>query len=162
MDEFIVPLGHINQLRNVLDHFWDTNIGSLLMIWKTFGTSYIWDILPGTLLTEQLLLRMEDKPNLTKAIFKPEATDKAHIHGVSKHSPGYEQKTLYDIRINHYQFRGRKNALLVRCNAKVNSEEEMTPQDLRKIEHFESIYNQCVDISITKYIPLLKKSMNFK
>ncbi len=112
VDEFIVPLTSL-QLSQLLDALLKTNVGSVTFIWKCYGTSGLWDIPNDRLMTECLIFRSNDQhPSnfIGKAIHKPEAITKCYIHE-ARHVPPYTMEIRWDFRINHYQYRGRKEAL---------------------------------------------------
>ncbi len=116
-----------------------------------FGTSHVWDLNPGELLTEKLVLRGEDSNyshNWGKCMYRPEAVKFCHIHDAGKlHEPFRSRHAKPDeFRIHHYWSRTGKV-----CLKKRGMKEASNPW----AESFECVE----DTTIHQYVPQLKKAM---
>jgi len=163
IDEYIVPLHGIRAFHALLDKALTYPLGSLIFRWKCYGTSHLWDIPQGKLMTEMLTLRTEDKHpanKLTKSIHRPEAIEYCHVHEASALKKGYHQTVIRDIiRINHYQQRGIKDVLLKRHGVSANSPEAIPLQVMERLKRDEDLFNKIEDPAIGQYLPQLKKAM---
>lgn len=166
IDEYLVPENGKQSLYHLLDEAELENIGSLQFPWKCYGSSYLWDIPKNFLMTELLMLRAEKPlvPNThaIKSLHRPETVSFCEVH-IARLWPGFRAENVSHIRINHYQLRGRKNALFIRCGKTLNSEEELStinPATLQCLNYYESLFNLIEDRTIEQYLPELKKAMN--
>jgi hypothetical protein len=162
VDEFIVPLKGLESLRALLDYA-PPQLGGLTLPWRCFGTSEVWDIPKGKLMTEMLTHRAKDiipAHRLTKTIHRPEALEFCHVHDGTR-KEGYYKFDLKNIRINHYQFRGRKNTLEKRCGLSVDSPEQLTPEALDCLNHIEQVFNHQKDQKVKPYLPALKRALGY-
>lgn len=166
VDEYLVTENGKLSLYQLLDRAELSNIGSLQFLWKCYGTSNLWDIPKDRLMTELLMLRAENPlvptPQATKSLHRPEAVSYCEVHNANLW-PGFRMQDISNIRINHYQLRGRKNALRVRCGIVLNSETELSmlnPAAQECLNYYESLFNLIEDRTIEQYLPELKKVMN--
>lgn len=162
IDEFIVPERGIDEFRKFLDDTAKTNIGELHFYWKVFGTSNYWDIPEDRLMTEMLVMRA---PNGTfdwqsKAFYRPEAVIGVGVHGGAL-LPGWETVFSSEARLNHYQYRARKDSCLKRWgHTWVGRESDLLLLSLESQEWMkeqEDLYNAIEDRTIQTYLPALKK-----
>lgn len=162
IDEYIVPLAGIHSFRSLLDTALKSDIGSFIIRWKCFGTSYIWEIPENRLMTETLVMRTDDHfhaNSLGKCIHRPEAVTFCSVHYAAL-KPGYREESIWDMRINHYQMRGQKELLLKRCGLG-DLTECSSPQALQCLKDQEALFNKIEDREIRPYLPGLRKAMGF-
>lgn len=165
-DEFIVPLPGVHALHTFLDRALQTNIGTFTFLWKLYGTSGVWNIPEGTLMTEALFMRKEDggdyHPNtLGKCLHCPEAVEFCYLHS-ARLKDGFRKQFIWDVRINHYVLRGLQETLQKRCAIKIYDEQNLTPEALECLNIMDENYNQIEDRAIWPFLPALKKAMNFQ
>ncbi len=166
IDEFIVPPQGVLALHAFLDRTLQTNIGTLTFLWKWYGTSGVWNIPEGTLMTEALFMRTEDGgdfyPNtLGKCLHRPEAVEFCDLHS-ARLKNGFRQQFIWDVRINHYVQRGMQETLKKRCKIPISNEQDLTPQAIECLKILDEKYNQIEDRAIWPFLPALKKAMKFK
>lgn len=163
LDEFIVPEHGIDHFQNFLKKEAKTKVGSYNFFWKCFGTSNHFDIPTDGLVTERLVMRALDHHScnsLSKAFYRPEAVTSVWIHGGELH-PHYKKAAGSEVRINHYQFRGRKEAFRKRWGfPSITSEDMVTPVILELIKEAEGAFNGVEDRTIQAYVPALKRAMH--
>ncbi len=152
VDEFIVPVKGVRSFHRNLRSAEKRRKGSIKFSWRMFGTSGVWDLEPGELLTEKMILRGEDQNysnNCGKCMHRPEAVKFCHIHDACQLKPGFRFRHAKpdEIRIHHYWARTEKF-----CLAKRGVREP-------KNELGESF--DCVeDRTMAQYIPALKKALS--
>lgn len=147
IDEYIVPVEGKESFLTLLDQEAESKTGSLLLPWRVFGTSSVYDIQPHELLTEKLIQRTEDDHSwnrLFKSIHRPEAIDFCIVHIAKKLKRKYTTKTLQgdQFRIQHYWSGPRKRLFEKRG---------FTSETVGK---FEEEFNRIEDRSI---LPLLEE-----
>jgi len=112
-DEFINTKNDKSGLKKILNKYENTNVALVTFKWRCFGTGELWDIPKGALLTELIYKRAADdyrSHKLTKDFVRPEVSIFPRCHGSSLEK-GYTSKNYDKIQINHYQYRGRKEAI---------------------------------------------------
>lgn len=118
-DEFICPVKG-KDLPTLMKEYDDAS--ALILFWQIYGTSGIWELLPGELMIEKLLMKFPENYGencLNKSIVKPKYAKAISPH-YCKFEKGYavypthqrfSSKTqlsslpIEKIRINHYTFR---------------------------------------------------------
>lgn len=130
IDEFLVPPGGMKGFRKMLReasrprlnkflknpfHFVNP-IGCLKVHWLIYGTSHVWDLKEGQLLTETLTYRADDnyvEHRNTKCLYRPEAVDVCLIHNAYLNKGRYQSRDVpYSVcRVNHY-FTGTEKRLI--------------------------------------------------
>jgi len=145
IDEFIVPTNGASSFYANLKRAEKRRKGSIKFSWRMFGTSHIWELKPGELLTEKLILRGEDVNffhNWGKCMHRPEAVNFCHIHDAGKLKEGwrFRHPKPEDIRIHHYWSRTEKFAL-------------------EKRKSIGESFNSIEDRTMEQYIPKLKKAL---
>jgi hypothetical protein len=158
IDEFIVPVHGKRSFYANLRSAEKRNKGSFRIAWRMFGTSNVWDLKPGELMTERLIYRAADDDmghNCGKSMHRPEAVEFCHVHDPGKFTDeGFQAGKLKgkfrfrhpdpeDIRIHHYWTRTEKA-----CREKRGNPSKLT-----------EAYNHQVDRSIEPYLPALKEAM---
>lgn len=152
IDEFIVPVKGVRSFHAFLRTAEKQRKGSIKFSWRMFGTSHIWDLNPGELLTEKMTLRGADdnySHNWGKCMHRPEAVKFCHIHDAGKlHEPfRFRHAKPDEFRIHHYWSRTEKACLEKR---RLNSSQQ---------NEFAEAFNCIEDTTIHQYLPRLKKSM---
>lgn len=152
IDEFIVPVKGVASLYKFLRKAEKSKKGTVNLSWRVFGTSSLYDLKPGELLTEKLTWRgKNDHPwhKWSKGIHRPEAVEFCQIHEALTLKPGYRRKGAKpdEIRINHYWARTEKYCK-DRRNINVADRAEFF-QDLKQVD----------DRAMLQYIPTLKKHL---
>lgn len=168
-DEFICPVidGTITKALQRYDY-----AGSLTVYWQIYGTSHVWDINPGELMIEKLLLRESNSPNgLFKSIIRPkyatcEDPHWSKISGVLPmvlpnhqhftHTPLFSSLPVDIIRINHYSFRTDLFYETVKKPRKIQWGFNPTPEAERAMLDY---YNSVYDPVMLQFVPQLKKRM---
>lgn len=112
IDEFIVPVNGVRSFYANLKSAQKRRKGAIKFSWRMFGTSHVWDLKSGELMTEKLILRAEDQNyshNWGKCMYRPEAVQFCHIHD-AKLKPGFRSRHAQaeEIRIHHYWSRTEK------------------------------------------------------
>ena len=161
IDEFLVPREGIKSWLQMLYNAAQTDIGSLVFFWKYFGTSGVWDIPPGELVTEKLRLRTWQGLSteaVGKSIHRPETVSRCSVHDAYHHA-GYRNAIIWDTQINHYQLRGRKEALVKRFGETVEHLDHASPAARRWLEEREAMFNLLEDTTIEPYLPALKAAL---
>lgn len=152
IDEYIVPVHGSDSLHKFLERSLLYKVGSLILHWRNFGTSNLFDLTEGDLLIEKLFRRMPDDHEwhqLTKCIHHPEAIAFCLIHNAAALHLSFKPCRLNpaDFRIHHYWTRTEKACAEKRGLTKENS------GDLLKK------FNSVEDRSIFPYIPELKRRL---
>lgn len=169
IDEFIVPIDGKESLQLLLDDATKLNIGSLWFSWRCFGTSNVWEISDGALITEIFFMRSEDEHpwnQIPKSIHRPEAIKYVRIHDAEELMPGYIQFRVPPefCRINHYWAKNAKWCIEKRWKYFLESYEQLKevapPADYQNIHTILSNLNLVEDRIIEQYLPELKKAMN--
>ena len=158
IDEFLVPPKGVETFYQILKDVSRPNlkkflknpfkgtrpIGCLKAHWLIFGTSHVWDIEEGELITERLTLRAPDDFHWhvnTKCLYRPEAVNTCLIHNAYLKKESYRSKylSLEECRVHHY-YTGPEKRLLDKRKptperlaelAPLNSIEDHTLKDLR-------------------------------
>jgi len=151
VDEFIVPVKGVPafhaRLEEAAQSDPDKKIGALVLNWVIFGTSEVWNLLPGELLIEKLLSRAPldfEWNKLTKTIYRPEAVSVCAVHN-SKLNYGFFHKYLDpgEYRIQHYWTRTGKNLFQKRGHT-------------RDTLPYYKIFNSKKDESILQFVHILQ------
>lgn len=177
VDEFIVPLYGKSDLKSQLMHFETIpDCGGITLYWLLFGTSHLFDLPAGKILTESLLYRSAQlfKDNYSvKTICRPDRVDIFYIH-VGKYLPRYRDYTLdkghYEmdhpqagalvidpIRIHHYWTRNERYLREIKSPRRSLVEGAFFSEE--RIQSFEETLNTTFDDAILQYIPELKKRL---
>lgn len=151
IDEFIVPVLGAEFLHILLDKMKKKHRGSLILNWKIFGTSHIWDLGADELLTEKLNLRAPDDfehHKLFKSIHQPRAVEYCYIHYADL-KKNYKKQDLdpAKFRIHHYWTRTEKYCIEKRGLSEYNSRD------------FLNQLNYMEDKTIFQYLPKLKERL---
>ena len=174
IDEFIVPVKSkesfhalLKKLLQYPDEKKGKYIGSLKMSWIVYGTSGVWEIPTGKLMTESLYMRaLKDYKThyLTKCLHRPEAVADCCVHD-AKLKKGYIEKKVPPgyIRINHYWARDEKSFFMKRfgLSFKVPEElqEKLAPEVFQEISSMLDELNQVRDTAIFPYLPALREAL---
>ena len=176
IDEYIVPVKSKESFWTLLDKVKKYKnekskrhnmIGSLKIPWVWYGTSGVWEIPPGKLLTESLYMRASKDfywHFYHKSIYRPEAVSDCGIHDAEL-KKGYCAKKVPPghIRTNHYWARDEKSFLKKRCGLYLNSPDELktavTPERFQEIRSQLDELNQVRDTAIFPYLPALRKAL---
>jgi len=119
VDEFICPVID-KDIPTALTRY--PKAGGLVVYWQIYGTSNIWDLQPGELMIEKLLLKEPNKggKGLFKTIIRPKYAGKCmdphytktkHKLLITPNDQKFHHKRTFSllpvdvIRINHYTFR---------------------------------------------------------
>ena len=160
-DEFIVPVHGKETFDRLLAEAKPT-LGCIQLHWRCFGTSEVWEIPPQKLL-KTLTRRAADVSKaphcLSKCIYRPEAVEVCMIHHGNL-LPSYEtvEMPAEEIRLNHYQFRGRKNYIEKRWYGYGLREKKVTFFDLfnrdlaTALRKVETRYNSVKDTTVLQYL----------
>lgn len=172
-DEFILPLKHANLLSFLGDY---ESYAGVLINWQCYGTSYISDIPAGKLMIETLTMKAEEYSDWNipvKTICRPERVDTSQVSWIphtwffksKKDITALPNKQPYKIFlkdtsiavINHYVHRTHNYFI----NYKVPKKERMEGNKLTAeyIEEWETSCNQVEDLSISRFVPELRKRM---
>jgi len=162
IDEFIVPVKGVRSFKKLLKQGSNLSLellknrfthvpilGCFKLNWLVFGTSNVWDIEGGELLTEKLFLRAPDNHKWhrhTKCIYRPEAIDFCRVHHavlIDKYKHIKLEPSKF--RINHY-WSGPEKRLI-----------EKRKLSDHKLKKFIKEYNVIEDKSIFMYLPKLKQ-----
>lgn len=152
IDEFIVPVHGVASFYDHLRYTEKRNRGTIRLKWRVFGTSNVWDLQPGELLTEKLTYRCQDDHpvnGLQKCIHRPEAIEMCHLHEALRYKE-FSGKTAHPtrlMRINHYWSRTEKLCLEKRKENKVDNP-----------AYFDT-FNEIKDDSMAQYLPDLQRAM---
>lgn len=161
IDEFIVPVKGVRSFYAALKEAEGRKKGCMKFSWRMFGTSQVWDLAPGELLTEKLIYRGTDENfshNWAKCMYRPEAIPFCHIHDAGtlidgvyypgKLKPPFRFKHAKPdaIRIHHYWSRTEKVCLEKRGTKEPYSEKGES-------------YNLVRDETMHQYLPALKEAM---
>ncbi len=146
IDEFIVPVHGVSSFYRFLQRSEKKRKGTIKIPWRIFGTSNVFDLGSGDLLTEKLTFRGEnshDWHNWAKSLHRPEGVQYCHIHDAVQMTPHFrrEMSDPEEIRIHHYWTRTEKDCL-----------------KKRKEGDF-SAFNQVEDNALLQYIPALKEAL---
>lgn len=169
-DEYICPCeGH--NLKSTLKEY--DYADGLVIYWVIYGTSNIWDLAPGELMIEKLLLRQPDaSQNQFKCIVKPKhaVCKNPHLcnfkkqgfavfpdHRYFSHTPGYSLLPTSHIRINHYTYRTGKFYALYKKPRKLAWGYNPDPEREAN-EH--AWANSVFDPVMLPIIPALREAMN--
>lgn len=170
-DEFITPLitdDLVSYLKTI-----PNDVGGIEINWQCYGTSNIWSLMPGELLTEKLTLKApaDDPVNMWyKSIVRPQCVKQLESAHNCSYLDGYrylrvtpcttfggpptDESSVKEIRITHYLWRTKEYFYTVkvpRINRwNVNHFKVGSPID------YLPITNKIEDLSMKKYIPALK------
>lgn len=150
IDEFIVPVHGIRSFHSYMHGLDKRKKGSVKFSWRMFGTSDIWELKPGELLTERLTRKAaDDHPynNWYKCMHRPEAAPYVTIHDAPELVPGFRKRhcKAEEFRIHHYWSRTGKACLEKRGT--------------QRPEPFLDSLDYEEDRTMAQYIPALKKAM---
>ena len=170
IDEFIVPLRDNSLIEFLREH---EEHAIVIAYWRIFGTSYLAEIPPNTLLTEYLT---RTHPPLSqgelcfgKPIAKPHLVNYINIHSGHSNSrstyychPGYAHNwnrgkvtATAQIRNNHGSTRDEK--FLFSTKQERRERYEGKPWSPRKIALLRKAYNDEEDLAIFRSIPQLRE-----
>lgn len=170
LDEFICPVVD-KDLPTILKRY-DYAAG-LVVYWQVYGTSNIWDLNPGELMLEKLLLRQPNQGGngIFKSIVKPQAATCIDPHCCSyvagafsvmpnhqrfSHTPGFSELPVDLIRINHYTFRTEMYYQTVKKPRRKQWGENHSPEGERVyLDWANSVY----DPVMMRFVPALKERM---
>jgi hypothetical protein len=146
IDEFIVPVQGVSSFYHYLRRAEKKRKGTIKIPWRIFGTSHVFALEPGDLLTEKLTLRAADSHvwhNWAKSLHRPEGVEYCHIHDAVQMKPHFrrEMSDPKELRIHHYWTRTESACLRK-----------------RKEGDF-SAFNQVEDRSILQYVLALGKAL---
>lgn len=168
IDEFLFPV-----VKNNLVEFLSAYepYGGVAVNWVVYGTSHIYQIPPGALLVESLILRKHSEPHSQiKSVVQPALTQGflAQPHypifkpGVIEVNPNFNQFkgplaqtwSVDKIRINHYWTRDINYLFNYKMPRYQNwlGKHPFTPEKLNQL-------NEVVDTAIFRFIPGLKARM---
>ena len=152
LDEFIVPAHGPQSLPSLLERESRKKTGSLRLNWKIFGTSHVWELKPGELMVEKLILKAQDNHPWNahvKSIHRPEAVRFTLVHEAEKLHKNYERKHLppNSFCIHHYWTGVEKRMLERRGN-------------YAEIKELSNEFNKCEDTTMLQYVPALKKAFS--
>jgi hypothetical protein len=153
IDEFIVPVKGKKAFISLLEKSARSDVGTLRMNWRIYGTSHVQSLAPGELLTEKLVKRaLDNHPwnGNVKSIHRPEAVEFCAVHEARHLREGFKVRHLKnrDFRINHYWTRSENELAKKR---------KLSPQEAEK---FRDEFNVMDDRTIFQYLPLLKKNFS--
>ena len=168
VDEFICPMKE-NSLIDILEQY--TYAGALAVYWHIYGTSQVWDLLPGELLLEKLLLREPTNPRpLFKTIVQPKGALCLDPHYCSvsgkptvttehrrfSHTPNFLEPPVDILKINHYTFRTESYYYNFKKARRERWGDRPDPQQVQELlDHSNAVY----DPIMLRFIPQLKKRM---
>jgi hypothetical protein len=147
IDEFIVPVKGAASFRSYMRGLDKRRKGSVKFSWRMFGTSDVWDLQPGELLTEKMVWRAADEHewhNWFKSMHRPEAVPYTHIHDTLVLNPGYRKRhaKAEEFRLHHYWARTGK--------ACAEKKRDLTALD--------GLHRQ-EDRTMEQYLPALKQAL---
>lgn len=168
-DEFICPVVD-KTITKALSRY--SYAGGVMVYWQVYGTSNVWDLDPGELLIEKLLLKA---PNLGrngffKSIVRPKYAEckDPHwtiVHGLPlvipnhqpfSHTRKFSKFPVDIIRINHYTFRTESHYWNHKRARRKKWGDNPTPKQARdKIDYHNSEY----DPAMLPFVKELKKRM---
>lgn len=148
IDEFIVPTKGAASFRSYMRGLDKRHKGSVKFSWRIFGTSHVWDLQPGELLAEKMVLRAADDHswhNWFKSMHRPEAVFQVAIHDTHPLRSGYRKRHAKpsEFRLHHYWARTEKF-----CQEKRKEKE-----DALEALNFQE------DRTMEQYLPELKKAL---
>jgi len=151
VDEYIVPVNGVHSFYANINDAEKRRKGSIKFSWRMFGTSHIWDLAEGELLTEKMVLRAEDgnfSHNWGKCMHRPEAVNFCNIHDACKLKEPFRFRHANpdEIRIHHYWSRTEKF-----CMQRRNT---IDPKNGKG-----ESYNCIEDKTMAQYLPTLKKAL---
>lgn len=169
IDEFICPVIDKTILK-ALERY--DYAGGLVVYWQIYGTSNVWNLEPGELLIEKLLLK---QPNLGgnglfKSIVRPKyarcldphwtAVDSGPLvtpnHQRFSHTPNFALLPVDVIRINHYTYRTDSYYYHVKKARRQLWGENMSPEEERaRLDFANSVY----DPVMLKFVSKLKSRL---
>lgn len=169
LDEFICPVIDPSLPKALARYAY---AGGLVVYWQIYGTSNVWDLAPGELLIEKLLLKAPNSGSgLFKSIVRPEfawcndphwcpmINDNILMvmpnHHRFSHTPGFSLLPIETIRINHYTYRTESYYYAVKKPRRArwgdvlpSDEAERARLDSCNVEH---------DPVMLRFVPELKK-----
>ena len=151
IDEFIVPIHGADSLISKLDHESQKKTGTLRLNWKIFGTSRVWELQPGDLMVEKLVLKASDNHPWNahvKSIHRPEAIRFCLVHEAEKLSKSYEKNHLpSDAFCIHHYWTGVEKRMLDKRGT------------YAEIKQLSNEFNMYEDTSMLQYVPALRKAL---
>lgn len=149
IDEFLVPVHGAASFRSYMRGLDKRHKGSVKFSWRIFGTSDVWDLQSGAMLTEKLVFRAADAHpwhNWFKSMHRPEAVPFTHIHDTPALLPGYRKRHAKPdaFRLHHYWARTEKF-----CSEKRGANDK----------HFLEALNAKEDRTMEQYLPALRKAL---
>jgi len=152
VDEFITPVNGSRSLKTLLRVSEKQKKGSIKFTWRIFGTSDVWDLAEGELLTEKLNRRAPDDFSENrgfKHMYRPEAVILCNVHEAQvKKEYRHRHAKIEEFRLNHYWTRTGKVALEKR--------KLKQPEHRQLLEQLNSIEDRTMD----QYLPLLRSCLN--
>lgn len=172
IDEFICPI-KANNLGQFLQNY--EYAGGLTINWVMFGTSGVYDLLPGELAIDKLTRRfpLEWKENrMVKSIVRPKYTERcldAHTfkyagsifavypnHQRFSHTPPYTIPPVDEIRLHHYWYRTEKFFYETKLPRRKVWAEKRT---LEEFNEEMKLSNSVQDHAMERFVAPLKKRM---
>ena len=184
-DLFFFPLNHPN-LVSFLSEYDHPLIGGVTANILNFGTSGLYDLPPGGLLTELFVMRAKEPDAHVRCIVRPERVQSVKNPHFASYIPPYfavdenltrnegltnDRKSINKIRINHYAFRTQKFLLTVyglrhvRFQAEHRGEPlpiELSSDNTQALLKMDADYCKVKDREIGKFLNLLKKLTEMK
>ena len=175
IDEFIVPIHHELGLLNMLKEFEKIpDCGGITLYWLMFGTSHIYDVEEGKILTESLLYRSDQyfpANDAVKTICRPECVKDCSVHTCVYHPPFKDYTLKKDhffnygpqegaiaidpVRIHHYWT--RTDRYMMEVKAPRRSIHDGKPMSQELLDFYKKVLNEVYDDTILPYIPELKQ-----
>lgn len=169
-DEFICPVVD-SDLSKALARY--AYAGGLAVYWQIYGTSNVWELAPGELLIEKLLLKAPNPNNgLFKSIVRPEFAvchdphwsrmENDNIlmvlpnHQRFSHTPNFTALPIDIIRINHYTFRTESFYQSVKKPRRARWGD--VPSEREERARIDACNVEC-DPVMLRFVPELKKRM---
>lgn len=165
IDEYIVPKNCYN-LQQFLKPY--EKVGGIIVNWQMFGTSGIWEIPEGCLMTECLYRKAEKNAICNtnqKSIVQPHFCLSYNIH-YANYINGYGHSYPKDpgsgvpikqIQINHYWLRNEKFMREVKAPRRARYEGALWNET--QIQYYIDYHDKEDDFSIQKYLPALRKAV---
>jgi hypothetical protein len=166
-DEFLFPVKKDN-LQDFLKDF--EAFGGVGVNWQCYGTSHVAKIPPGKQMIEMLIYKIGTHANVNKtikSIVQPKYVDRISGPHFATYKNGYSQVNsnrepfkgpfapyvvIDQIRINHYWTRDEH--FFYKC--KLTSLKRRGCPDIAAHENTAKQLNQEIDVSISRFIPLLR------
>lgn len=168
-DEFICPVidSSVPEALKRYDY-----AGGVAVYWQLYGTSNVWDLKPGELLIEKLLMKAPNNTGVMqfKSIVKPQFAECVDPHWTKitgakmvlpnhqpfSHTPGLSSLPVDIIRINHYTYRTESFYEKVKRPRRKRWGDNPSDEQARSnIDYCNSTY----DPVMLRFVPALKKRM---